>query len=83
LIVSDCSLNWLFVDVYAGPLPATWADDAVPALATLDLSQNTLTGPLPDSWSRLAQLQHVNLSYNDFGGQLPETWSAMTNLTTL
>jgi hypothetical protein len=68
---------------YTGTLPASWGDDAVPTLAVIDLSQNKLTGPLPDTWSRLASLQRVNVSFNDLGGELPEAWSAMTNLTTL
>lgn len=44
---------------------------ALPALTLLDLSDNFLSGPLPNDWSRAVQLEFMLLENNAFSGALP------------
>ncbi|KAL5225173.1 hypothetical protein ABZP36_011812 [Zizania latifolia] len=41
------------------------------SLTVLDLSNNKLTGELPDCWWNLQSLQFMDLSHNDFSGEIP------------
>ncbi|RCV12462.1 hypothetical protein SETIT_2G271400v2 [Setaria italica] len=42
-----------------------------PALESLDLSHNELSGEIPSSMSSLTSLSHMNLSYNNISGKIP------------
>ncbi|RCV42583.1 hypothetical protein SETIT_9G227000v2 [Setaria italica] len=42
------------------------------SLQILDLSNNQLTGELPDCWWEMQALQFMDLSNNSFSGQIPE-----------
>lgn len=46
----------------------------------IDLSDNQLTGTIPDQMSKLHELHSLNLSYNLLGGHIP---TSFVNLTTL
>ena len=52
-------------------------------LLILDLSRNTLTGPLPPSLGSLTSLLKLDLSSNRLDGRLPRELGAMKNLTLL
>jgi hypothetical protein len=69
--------------VPAGTLPEGWWAGASPNLTAIDLSNNTLTGTLPKSWSSLTSLQYLDLSSNLLLGELPAEWGSMQHLNTL
>lgn len=64
-------------------MPDGWFAGASLNLTTIDLSNNTLTGYLPKSWSSLINLQYLDLSSNLLLGELPAEWGSMRRLTTL
>lgn len=49
----------------------------------LDLSYNQLSGPLPESWSRMAFLSSLILRRNALTGTLPAAWAAQNQLLQL
>ncbi|XP_076947884.1 phytosulfokine receptor 2-like [Bidens hawaiensis] len=49
-------------------------------VAMLNLSAKGLTGPIPDSVSRLRNLRSLDLSFNQLVGELPESLSSLKNL---
>ncbi|KAK9786691.1 hypothetical protein WJX73_001504 [Symbiochloris irregularis] len=58
----------------------------MPALQTLDLAGNKLTGTLPASWSNLSMLTTLVIGSCSFTGPLPEEWTSapgLARLTTL
>lgn len=52
-------------------------------VARSDLSNNSLHGSLPLSWSNLTSLEVLDLSRNALTGPLPPTWSSFTALQSL
>jgi len=61
------------------PPPLPEASD----IAWLDVSDNSLAGPLPDSWARAATLRMLNASHNALDGPLPDGFSRLTQLEAL
>ncbi|KAJ3705295.1 hypothetical protein LUZ61_009000 [Rhynchospora tenuis] len=49
-------------------------------LTTLNLSNNYLTGSIPDSVSKLGQLESLDLSHNALTGQIPRGLTKLTSL---
>ncbi|KAF8314813.1 uncharacterized protein EI90DRAFT_3089509 [Cantharellus anzutake] len=54
-----------------------------PAVVSLDLGRNGLSGPLSSSVFSLAELERLNLSSNALGGSLPPTFDALRSLKNL
>ena len=55
-------------------------------LSTVALSNNQLTGPLPDSWgenANLPGLQSLDVSANNLSGPLPSVWGHNNSFTLL
>jgi Leucine-rich repeat (LRR) protein len=52
-------------------------------LVLLDLSDNQLTGELPDCWNNLTSLQFVDLSNNNLSGNVPFSMAALVNMKAL
>ncbi|KAG6516547.1 piriformospora indica-insensitive protein 2-like [Zingiber officinale] len=67
---------------FAGRIPdsicGSWSE-----LLIMDLSRNSLTGPLPSSLSNLTSLLKLDLSDNHFNGSLPPELGQLKNLTLL
>ena len=68
----NCSLSGVF--------PAAWAaPGALPALKTLELSANRITGSLPMGLpSTLLQITMLDLTGNLLAGPLPTEWASTT-----
>ncbi|GJP37626.1 hypothetical protein CLOM_g22068, partial [Closterium sp. NIES-68] len=49
-------------------------------LYLLDVTNNSFSGSLPASFSRLTSLDAINLSYNNFGGTFPSVLLTLTQL---
>ncbi|KAG6404985.1 hypothetical protein SASPL_132564 [Salvia splendens] len=49
----------------------------------LDLSQNQLTGPIPEATAQFLRLNHLNLSCNSLNGPLPKAIARFPKLATL
>ena len=71
-------------------LPFSFAkiDNALPEVGVLDLSNNSLTGPLPDLWGHdilgwSDTLRRLYLQDNKLTGQLPQLWSDSNSLWSL
>ena len=63
-----------------GRLPATFS----PFTIEIDLSANSLTGPIPESWgTTMPALQLLLLYENSLTGSLPSTFGRLSNLTEL
>lgn len=55
----------------------------MPYLQTLDLSYNSLSGPIPVSFSNLTLLRRLALSKNSFTGPIPESLGSLQRLQEL
>ncbi|WIA08451.1 hypothetical protein OEZ85_007888 [Tetradesmus obliquus] len=83
------SSNWHRLQVYrannnnfSGPLPQ-FAYGEAPVLAALVLANNSLTGPLPISWTLLPWLTMVDASNNELSGTLPWQLAFQSKLSIL
>ncbi|KAF5820072.1 putative leucine-rich repeat domain superfamily [Helianthus annuus] len=62
---------------FHGPIPH------VPSLCLLDLSDNSLTGEIPDCFWHFKQLRVLKLGQNNFSGRLPASLKYLTKLEVL
>lgn len=69
--------------VCAGTLPEGWDAGFPGNLSTIMLSNNSLSGTLPKSWSNLVSLAYLDLSVNQLEGELPAEWGSLKGLTSL
>lgn len=67
---------------FSGEIPSS-IGYAMSELLILDLSRNSLVGPLPPSVSGLGALLKLDLSYNLLSGNIPPELGKMKNLTLL
>ncbi|MCD7459085.1 hypothetical protein HAX54_040047 [Datura stramonium] len=67
---------------YAGLLPnsSSWN---LPHLEVLDMSYNSLSGPIPNSLSNLTRLRRLSLSKNSFTGKIPSSVGSLLRLQEL
>ncbi|KAK3443313.1 hypothetical protein EUGRSUZ_B03478, partial [Eucalyptus grandis] len=79
---SDVSFLYLRNNLISGPIPAN-VNRHMPALIVLDVSNNSLTGDLPSSVSRLENLNFLDLSNNALSGDIYAGWNIMPDLMIL
>eukprot|EP00879_Flechtneria_rotunda_P014500 GHRR01015152.1.p1 GENE.GHRR01015152.1~~GHRR01015152.1.p1 ORF type:complete len:537 (+),score=115.29 GHRR01015152.1:959-2569(+) len=80
----NCSTNSalrsiLFVDNpgITGSLPSSSWARCLPQLTYVEISNSSLTGPLPSGWSQLHGLIKIGLSSNMMTGQIPSSWASL------
>jgi len=52
-------------------------------LVQVDLSNNQLSGRIPDCWSNFMSLAYVDLSHNNFSGKIPNSMGSLVELQAL
>ncbi|KAG5244911.1 LRR receptor serine/threonine-protein [Salix suchowensis] len=67
------------------PSAYTWdrincSNDVIPRVTSLDLHNNSLTGPIPDFLGAFANLEDLNLADNSFSGLIPPSISSNKKL---
>jgi Leucine-rich repeat (LRR) protein len=73
---------WLYLNYLNGSFPEFVLRSS--NVTYLDLSQNTFSGPIPDSLpERLPNLRWLNLSANALSGKIPESLARLTRLQDL
>lgn len=70
----------LYRNQLSGELPATLSD--LPSLVRLDVSQNNLTGNLPERLAGM-HIEELGLNDNSFHGEIPESLATSPNLSVL
>ncbi|XP_052182980.1 LRR receptor-like serine/threonine-protein kinase GHR1 [Diospyros lotus] len=80
LLTGSCAVLDLSRNQFGGNLTGLvkWAD-----IEILDLSQNRLTGPIPEVTSQFLRLNYLNLSHNLLSGSLPRVITHFPKLTVL
>ncbi|KAL2334806.1 hypothetical protein Fmac_016019 [Flemingia macrophylla] len=58
-------------------------NDTVEALGQLDLSNNQLSGQIPDCWNHFKSLAYLDLSHNNFSGTIPISMGSLLELQAL
>jgi len=59
------------------------ANGTVEALGQLDLSNNQLSGQIPDCWNHFKSLAYLDLSHNNFSGMIPTSMGSLVELQAL
>lgn len=72
----------LYFSQLVGQIPESLGSDLA-HLVSLNLSNNNITGGIPESLGKLVRLQEVRLSDNHISGQIPETIGNLPNLGVL
>jgi len=80
LLIGDCSVLDLSNNQFEGNLTkmVKWGN-----IEFLDLSQNRLIGPIPETASQFLHLNHLNLSHNSLSGSLPKFVTQFPKLSIL
>lgn len=78
------SLTALFLskNKFSGSLSSLCKSQS-PSLSQLDLSDNLLSGELPNCWVQFQGLFSLNLAKNNFSGKIPNSLSYLTNVMLL
>ncbi|CAL2243850.1 unnamed protein product [Prunus armeniaca] len=79
---SNISNVFLSKNMFSGPLSSLCATQA-PELYNLDLSENLLSGELPDCWMQYQALHSLNLAKNNFSGKVPSSLGQLTYVVLL
>lgn len=75
--LTSLEVFWASFVGFTGTLPATFS----PSLVELDLSGNSLTGPIPDSWwTTMPELTFIYMPENRLTGSLPSSFDGLSNL---
>ncbi|KAK7857742.1 receptor-like protein EIX1 [Quercus suber] len=69
-------------NMFSGPIQSLCAV-SIRNLHCLDLSNNQLSGELPDCWMHLEELKILNLGNNHFHGKIPSTMGSLLGIETL
>jgi Leucine-rich repeat (LRR) protein len=85
---SNTTVPWNFSTPDANPCADSWQGVTCSCVIecnvrALVLNAHNLTGPLPDSFSNLKDLENIDMSYNSMRSQLPESLGTMYKLKTL
>ncbi|XP_029128390.1 receptor-like protein EIX2 isoform X2 [Cajanus cajan] len=59
------------------------ANGTIETLYQLDLSNNQLSGHIPNCWSHFKSLSYLDLSHNDFSGKIPTSMGSLFDLQAL
>jgi len=77
----------MFLDLsdnnFSDSLSFLCASGPVEALYQLDLSNNQLSGQIPDCWSQFKSLAYIDLSQNKFSGKIPTSLGLLPGLQAL
>ncbi|XP_024165546.1 receptor-like protein EIX2 [Rosa chinensis] len=70
---------WLSKNKFSGDLSSICSTQA-PELLILDLSDNLLSGELPNCWVQFQGLVALNLANNSFSGKIPSSFGSLKSL---
>ncbi|XP_061350283.1 receptor-like protein EIX2 [Gastrolobium bilobum] len=73
----------LSINKFSDSLEFFCANGTVETLAQLDLSNNQLSGQIPDCWSHFKSLAYLDLSHNNFSGKVPTSMGSLLELQAL
>ncbi|KAK7315168.1 hypothetical protein VNO77_33701 [Canavalia gladiata] len=59
------------------------ANGTIQAIGQLDLSNNQLSGQIPDCWNNLKSLAYLDLSNNNFSGMIPSSMGELLEIQAL
>eukprot|EP00775_Hariotina_reticulata_P010006 gene10006-10160_t len=62
-----------------GGLPQQWAT-GMDSLRGVNITDNSLSGSLPEEWANMTSLQALSMGSNRLTGSIPATWAKLTNL---
>ncbi|KAF3442967.1 hypothetical protein FNV43_RR16885 [Rhamnella rubrinervis] len=79
-MLKNLSILYLFKNRLSGEIPQVV--DAT-KMTILDLSENNLTGPIPEDFGKLTQLTGMSLIFNQLSGPIPESMGRLPSLMDL
>ncbi|KAK2420721.1 receptor protein EIX2 [Trifolium repens] len=68
---------------FSDSLPFLCANGIDLMLGQFDLSNNRLSGEIPDCWSNFKSLAYIDLSHNNFSGKIPSSMGSLAELQAL
>ncbi|PSR98805.1 Receptor-like protein [Actinidia chinensis var. chinensis] len=81
-VPSNVTLLYLSKNMFSGSISLICTSVGV-QLRYLELSNNQLSGELPDCWDMFEFLSVINLANNNFSGKLPNSMGSLNNLQAL
>ncbi|XP_014508813.1 probable LRR receptor-like serine/threonine-protein kinase At4g36180 isoform X1 [Vigna radiata var. radiata] len=68
---------------FTNPLSFLCEDNAISVQTHLDISDNQLSGDIPDCWKQINSLVYLDLSHNNFSGKIPTSMGWLLDLQVL